>query len=72
MEQAGAQSYGYAVFLMNDKAVDYLTAGANVFRAPIAGVDIDDIAELFRGADSDWEQDRELLDDDLRDPWADR
>ena len=24
MEQAGAQSYGYAVFLMNDKAVDYL------------------------------------------------
>ncbi|SCM76180.1 putative GMC oxidoreductase [uncultured Pleomorphomonas sp.] len=25
-----------------DKAVDYLTAGANVFRAPIAGVDIDD------------------------------
>lgn len=27
-----------------DKAVDYLTAGANVFRAPIAGVDIDDDA----------------------------
>ena len=27
-----------------DKAVDYLTAGANVFRAPIDGVDIDDDA----------------------------
>ena len=27
-----------------EKAVDYLTAGANVFRAPIAGVDIDDDA----------------------------
>lgn len=31
-----------------------------------------DIADLFRGTDSDWEQDRELLDGDLRDPWADR
>lgn len=27
-----------------EKAVDYLTAGANVFRAPIVGVDIDDEA----------------------------
>lgn len=32
-----------------------------------------EIAELFRGpGDPAWEQDRELLDDNLRDPWADR
>ena len=31
----------------------------------------DDIAELFAGpADPDWEHDRELVADDLRDPWA--
>ena len=30
-----------------------------------------EIAELFRGPeDADWEQDRQLLDDQLRDPWA--
>ncbi len=33
----------------------------------------DDIAELFVGpADPDWEHDRELVGDDLRDPWAER
>ncbi|MBX3489020.1 lipid-binding SYLF domain-containing protein [Parvibaculum sp.] len=34
--QAGAQSYGYAVFLMNDKAVDYLkeTAGWEIGVGP--------------------------------------
>lgn len=32
-----------------------------------------EIAELFHGpADSDWEKDRQLLDDDLRDPWVAR
>lgn len=32
-----------------------------------------EIAELFRGpGDPAWEQERELLVDDLRDPWADR
>lgn len=31
----------------------------------------DEIAGLFRGPDDrDWEQDRQLLDDELRDPWA--
>jgi prevent-host-death family protein len=30
-----------------------------------------DIADLFRGpADSDWEQDRDLLDAGVRDPWT--
>lgn len=33
----------------------------------------DDIAELFAGsADPDWEHDREMIGDDLRDPWSDR
>ena len=32
-----------------------------------------EIAALFRGpGDTDWEQDRQLLDADLRDPWADQ
>ncbi|MBK8460893.1 MAG: type II toxin-antitoxin system Phd/YefM family antitoxin [Micropruina sp.] len=32
-----------------------------------------DIADLFRGPDDDdWELDRQLLDDGLRDPWADQ
>lgn len=32
-----------------------------------------DIADLFRGQQDDhWERDRDLLDGDLRDPWADR
>ena len=32
-----------------------------------------EIAELFHGpADSDWDEDRRLLDDDLRDPWVAR
>ena len=32
-----------------------------------------EIAELFHGpADPDWEQDRQLFDDDLRDPWLER
>lgn len=32
-----------------------------------------EIADLFRGpADASWEQDRSLLDTDLRDPWASR
>ncbi len=32
-----------------------------------------EIADLFRGpADPDWERDRELVDTDLRDPWAAR
>ena len=30
-----------------------------------------DIADLFRGpADPDWERDRDLVDADVRDPWA--
>ncbi|MCB0911366.1 MAG: type II toxin-antitoxin system prevent-host-death family antitoxin [Propionibacteriaceae bacterium] len=33
----------------------------------------DDVAELFAGpADPDWEYDRELVGDDLRDPWVER
>ncbi|MBK8445572.1 MAG: type II toxin-antitoxin system prevent-host-death family antitoxin [Micropruina sp.] len=33
----------------------------------------DDVAELFAGpADPDWEHDRSLVGDDLRDPWAER
>jgi len=32
-----------------------------------------DISDLFRGpADPDWERDRDLVDHDLRDPWATR
>ena len=32
-----------------------------------------EIAELLRGPeDPDWQQDRQLLDDQLRDPWADQ
>lgn len=32
-----------------------------------------DIEELFRGpADADWQRDRDLVDDELRDPWAAR
>jgi len=32
-----------------------------------------DVEELFRGpADPDWEQDRDLIDEEIRDPWADR
>ena len=32
-----------------------------------------EIAELFRGPeDPDWEHDRQLVDDQLRDPWAGR
>jgi prevent-host-death family protein len=32
-----------------------------------------EIADLFRGAgDPEWEQDRDLLDADVRDPWATR
>ena len=32
-----------------------------------------DLDNLFRGpADADWEADRELVDDSLRDPWADQ
>jgi prevent-host-death family protein len=32
-----------------------------------------EVADLFRGrADPDWERDRELVDNDLRDPWATR
>ena len=31
----------------------------------------DEIEELFRGpADPEWAQDRNLVDDELRDPWA--
>lgn len=31
----------------------------------------DDIAELFAGSDDpDWRQDRDLVADDVRDPWA--
>jgi prevent-host-death family protein len=30
-----------------------------------------ELAELFRGpADAEWEHDRELIDDELRDPWG--
>lgn len=33
----------------------------------------DDLQDLFTGAvDSDWNEDRELLDDSIRDPWADQ
>lgn len=33
----------------------------------------DDVAELFTGpADPDWIEDRELVADDVRDPWAER
>ncbi|MBK8447260.1 MAG: type II toxin-antitoxin system Phd/YefM family antitoxin [Micropruina sp.] len=33
----------------------------------------DDIAGLFAGpADPEWEHDREMVGDDLRDPWSDR
>lgn len=33
----------------------------------------EDIADLFSGpADPDWERDRELLDQDLRDPWTEK
>jgi len=33
----------------------------------------DDIAELFAGpADPEWENDRAMVGDDLRDPWSDR
>lgn len=33
----------------------------------------DEIADLFRGpADPSWQQDRDLLDDESRDPWAER
>jgi prevent-host-death family protein len=33
----------------------------------------DEVADLFAGpADADWESDRELLDDDVRDPWPPR
>lgn len=33
----------------------------------------DDISDLFTGTvDPDWTDDRELLDDSIRDPWADR
>ena len=33
----------------------------------------DEIAELFRGpADPDWQHDRDLVDAELRDPWATR
>jgi prevent-host-death family protein len=32
-----------------------------------------DFDELFRGpADTEWVKDRELVDDELRDPWEDR
>lgn len=32
-----------------------------------------EIADLFRGTvDAEWVRDRELLDTDVRDPWADR
>lgn len=32
-----------------------------------------EIAEMFHGPeDPDWDQDRRLLDDELRDPWADQ
>jgi prevent-host-death family protein len=32
-----------------------------------------EIADLFRGpADAEWERDRDLLDADVRDPWATR
>lgn len=32
-----------------------------------------DVAEMFTGpADPDWERDRELVGDDLTDPWAER
>jgi prevent-host-death family protein len=32
-----------------------------------------DVAELFAGpADPDWTHDRELIGNDLRDPWADK
>ena len=32
-----------------------------------------EIADLFRGpGDPDWEHDRDLLDDDVRDPWVAR
>lgn len=31
----------------------------------------DDVADLFDGrADSEWESDRDLIDQELRDPWA--
>ena len=33
----------------------------------------DDVSDLFSGpADADWEADRELVDDALRDPWETR
>lgn len=33
----------------------------------------DDVADLFEGpADPDWERDRDLVDDGLRDPWSAR
>ncbi|KGN34128.1 prevent-host-death protein [Knoellia sinensis KCTC 19936] len=32
-----------------------------------------DLAELYNGpADADWADDRELIDDELRDPWAEQ
>jgi prevent-host-death family protein len=32
-----------------------------------------DLEELFHGpADTEWAKDRELVDDELRDPWADQ
>lgn len=41
--------------------------------APIQWRRWDDIAELSAGpADPDWEHDREMVGDDLRDPWSDR
>ncbi|NLT30465.1 MAG: type II toxin-antitoxin system prevent-host-death family antitoxin [Propionibacterium sp.] len=33
----------------------------------------DDLADLFSGApDTDWEADRELIEDAVRDPWAEQ
>jgi prevent-host-death family protein len=33
----------------------------------------DEVADLFRGpGDSDWDRDRDLVDADVRDPWAAR
>jgi prevent-host-death family protein len=32
-----------------------------------------DVADLFRGApDSEWDEDRDRVDGEVRDPWADR
>lgn len=40
--------------------------------APVPWRRWDEIAELFNGpADPAWEQDRDLLDDELRNPWGD-